>query len=49
LAELTDKIRIGIFYRNEEKPRYEDLRKLPVHTAEERVVLLNEELDRYAV
>ncbi len=49
LAELTDKFRIGIFYKNEEKPRYEDLRKLPVHTAEERVVLLNEELDRYAV
>ncbi len=49
LAEPFDSFRLGIFYRNEQRPRYEDLRRLPVHTAEERVELLNEELDRYAV
>jgi 2-oxoglutarate ferredoxin oxidoreductase subunit beta len=49
LAEVCDRFRLGIFYRNEDLPRYEDLRRLPAHTAEERVKLLNEELDRYAV
>ncbi len=49
LAETTDRVRIGIYYRNEDLPRYEDIRRLPAHTAEERVKLLNEELDRYAV
>ena len=49
LAEPTDRVRIGLFYRNEHAPRYEEIRKLPAHTAEERVKALNEELDRYAV
>jgi len=49
LAEPTDRVRIGVFYRNEELPTYEEVRKLPAHTAEERVKTLNEELDRYAV
>ena len=49
LAEAGDKVRIGVLYKNPDAPRYEELRKLPAHTAEERVVLLNEELDRYAV
>jgi len=49
LAESSAKFRLGILYKNEDLPRYEDLRRLPVHTAEDRVVLLNEELDRYAV
>jgi 2-oxoglutarate ferredoxin oxidoreductase subunit beta len=48
-AEVTDRVRLGIFYKNENRPRYEDLRRLPAYTAEERVKLLNEELDRYAV
>ncbi len=49
LAETSDRIRLGVFYRNEALPRYEDIRQLPAHTAEERVKLLDEELDRYAV
>jgi 2-oxoglutarate ferredoxin oxidoreductase subunit beta len=49
LAEDFDRVRIGVFYKNEDAPRYEELRRLPAHTAEERVVLLNQELDRYAV
>ena len=49
LAEPMDRVRIGVFYRNESLPRYEEVRRLPVHTAEERVKTLNEELDRYAV
>jgi 2-oxoglutarate ferredoxin oxidoreductase subunit beta len=49
LAEQSDRIRLGVLYKNPDAPRYEDLRRLPAHTAEERVALLNEELDRYAV
>ncbi len=49
LAETSKRVRIGLFYRNEELPRYEDLRRLVAHTAEERLKLLDEELDRYAV
>ncbi|HSM09370.1 MAG TPA: thiamine pyrophosphate-dependent enzyme [Gemmatimonadota bacterium] len=49
LAQHEDKVRIGIFYRNEALPRYEETRQVPVHTAAERVALLNEELDRHAI
>ncbi len=49
LARPSGRVRLGVFYRNEDLPRYEELRELPAHTAEERVKLLNEELDRYAV
>jgi len=49
LAETDDKIRLGVFYKNPKAPRYEELRRLPAHTAEERIKLLNEEFDRYAV
>ncbi len=49
LAEPGDRIRLGIFYRNEELPRYEEIRQLPAHTTDERVEALNGELDRFAV
>ncbi len=49
LAEPADKIRIGLFYRNEALPRYEELRRQPHYGIEEKNRILNEELDRYAV
>lgn len=49
LAEPDDRVRLGVFYRDETRPRYEEVRRLPAHTAEERITLLNEEFDRYAV
>ena len=49
LAQDEDRVRIGILYRNESLPRYEETRHLPVHTAAERVALMNEELDRHAI
>jgi 2-oxoglutarate ferredoxin oxidoreductase subunit beta len=49
LSEASEKVRIGVFYRNENASRYEEIRRLPAHTAEERIALLNEEFDRYAV
>lgn len=49
LAEPSDKIRLGLFYKNESQPRYEETRRVPKHTVDEKLALLNRELDRYAV
>ena len=49
LAEPTDQIRLGVFFRDESRPRYDDLRRVAPQTTENRIRLLNEELDRYAV
>ncbi|MGD2067533.1 MAG: thiamine pyrophosphate-dependent enzyme [Gemmatimonadota bacterium] len=49
LAEPMDVIRIGLFYHNESRPRYEETRHLPRHGAGEKIALLQEEFDRYAV
>jgi 2-oxoglutarate/2-oxoacid ferredoxin oxidoreductase subunit beta len=49
LAETTDRVRLGVFYRNESRPRYEDMRTIPRRSTEDRIRLLNEELDSYAV
>ncbi len=49
LAEDVSQIRLGIFYRNETRPRYEDLLRRPHLTADEKVELMNEELENYAV
>ncbi|MAE70454.1 MAG: 2-oxoglutarate oxidoreductase [Gemmatimonadetes bacterium] len=42
-------VRLGLFYRDESAPRYEETRRLPVYTAEEKIEILDKELDRYAV
>jgi 2-oxoglutarate/2-oxoacid ferredoxin oxidoreductase subunit beta len=49
LAEDMSVVRLGVFYRDESRPRYEETRQLPVHTVEEKLSLLEEELDHYAV
>ena len=49
IAQDEDKVRIGILYRNELLPRYEQTRHVAVRTASEKVAILNEEFDRYAV
>jgi 2-oxoglutarate/2-oxoacid ferredoxin oxidoreductase subunit beta len=49
LAEPTDVIRLGVFYRNEAHPRYEELLATRRLTTDEKIQLLNEELDSYAV
>jgi 2-oxoglutarate ferredoxin oxidoreductase subunit beta len=49
LAEPADRIRLGIFFRDESRERYEELRAQRVHTAQERIARLNEEFDKYAV
>jgi 2-oxoglutarate ferredoxin oxidoreductase subunit beta len=47
--EDGEKIRLGLFYRDETHPRYEETRHLPHHTADEKMSLMQEEFDRYAV
>ncbi|HEY4953253.1 MAG TPA: thiamine pyrophosphate-dependent enzyme [Gemmatimonadaceae bacterium] len=49
LAEDGDHIRLGLFYRNEARARYDLLRRPPVVTTSEKIALLNAELDHYAV
>lgn len=49
LAESGDKVRLGLFYQNRDLPRYNEIREQPVYTAEQKIELLNKELDRHAV
>jgi 2-oxoglutarate ferredoxin oxidoreductase subunit beta len=49
LAAADEKVRLGIFFRDESKPRYEETRELPSYSAEEKIEILNAEFDRYAV
>ncbi len=43
------KFRLGLFFRDASRPRYNETRALPKYTAEEKIEILNAELDRYAV
>ena len=49
LAEDATAVRLGLFFRDESRPRYEETSALPKRTAREKMELLNEDFDRYAV
>jgi 2-oxoglutarate/2-oxoacid ferredoxin oxidoreductase subunit beta len=49
LAEDMTQIRLGVFFRDESRPRYEETRYVPNHTVSEKFRLLDQELDHYAV
>lgn len=49
LAEPADRIRLGLFYHDPSRPRYEETRRLPHHSADDKIALLDQEFDRYAV
>ncbi len=49
LANRTDMLRLGIFFRDENFPVYDEVRTVPPVTAEEKVQKLEKELERYAV
>lgn len=49
LAEPSERIRLGVFLRDDTRPRYDVTRHLPAHSLAERVTLLDAELDKYAV
>lgn len=49
LASASGKVRLGVFFRDASRARYDLIRQVPARTAGERVDLLNMELDKYAV
>ncbi len=49
LAQRTDMLRLGIFFRDESFPVYDEVRAVPPVTAEEKIQKLEKEFDRYAV
>ena len=49
LAQRSDKLRLGIFFRDDDMPTYEEVRAVPKVSAEEKVARLNKEFERYAV
>jgi 2-oxoglutarate ferredoxin oxidoreductase subunit beta len=49
LAAPGERVRLGLFYRNEARARYDLIRRVAAKTAAERAALLDTELDRYAV
>jgi 2-oxoglutarate/2-oxoacid ferredoxin oxidoreductase subunit beta len=49
LAEQADPIPVGVLFRDESRPRYEETRRVTRFSAEEKVKRLNEELEKYAV
>ena len=49
LAEDMETIRLGLFFRDESRPLYEETRSRQKRTAREKMDLLNEDFDRYAV
>ena len=49
IAGATDRVNLGVLFRDDSKPRYEETRRVPPRTQAERVALIETELDRYAV
>lgn len=49
IAGKQDGIRLGVFYKDATRTRYDDLRRQRRHTAASKLELLNKELDRHAV
>lgn len=49
LAQEAASIRLGLFFRDESNPRYEETRSIPRHTAKEKMALLEAEFEKYAV
>jgi 2-oxoglutarate ferredoxin oxidoreductase subunit beta len=49
LAADTDTIRLGVFFRDTSRPTYDVLRRPPHRSTQDRLELLNAELDKYAV
>ncbi|MFN8667687.1 MAG: thiamine pyrophosphate-dependent enzyme [Gemmatimonadaceae bacterium] len=49
LADATDTIKLGVYFKDPARPRYEEVRRVTPRTSQERSDLLNAELDRYAV
>lgn len=48
-AAQNDRIRLGVFYADDSRPRYDELRRVAPLTASAKLDLLNQELNRHAV
>jgi hypothetical protein len=48
-ADNLEHVHLGVFFRDQSRPRYEELRSVTPRTTAERLQLLDEELGRYAV
>jgi 2-oxoglutarate ferredoxin oxidoreductase subunit beta len=49
LADATETIKLGVYFKDPSRPRYEEVRRVTPRTPQERNDLLNAEFDRYAV
>jgi 2-oxoglutarate/2-oxoacid ferredoxin oxidoreductase subunit beta len=49
LAEDGERLRLGVLFRDETRPRYDEIRRTRKVSATERLALLERELDKYAV
>ena len=49
LADDGERIRLGVFFRDEARPRYDEIRRAHKVSTTERIALLDQELDKYAV
>jgi 2-oxoglutarate ferredoxin oxidoreductase subunit beta len=49
LAQRKDMLRLGMFFRNDSFPVYDEIRAVPPVTPEEKIERLEKEFDRYAV
>ena len=49
MAADSSLLRLGVLFRDESNPRYNETRHHALHTAEDKMRILKEELDRYAV
>jgi 2-oxoglutarate ferredoxin oxidoreductase subunit beta len=49
LAEQTEYVTLGLFFKDPSRPRYEDTRRVAPHSQKERMELLQQEFARYAV
>ena len=49
LADPSDRLYLGVLFRDPTRACYEEIRRVPPRTADERIALLEQELDRYAV
>jgi 2-oxoglutarate ferredoxin oxidoreductase subunit beta len=49
LAHRTDMLRLGVFFRDDNLPVYDQIRAVAPVSAEEKIKRLNKEFERYAV
>ncbi len=49
LAETDGLTRLGIFFRDDDRQTYDETRALPRHSVQEKMRLLDQELDKYAI